>query len=537
MFPKIFKQILRHKIITGIIIILVVAGGYFAYQKLVNKNNVTKYVTAEVQKGTIIASVSGSGQVSALSQIDIKPKVSGELLAIYVKNDQEVKAGQLLASLDSTDAERAMRDNQTSLDNAKRDLDKAEQNYQDVKTNSEDSLTTAYEDGYTTVSTTFFKLSDYMSDLQDVLGTKKDSLEYITSYRLILGSDSTFVTRLLDDYNKASELFNTNFAFFRTVFQDSDRSTIYKLIGDTLETTKAVSQTLESARHLYDAIVVEDYTSINAASHINTMKPKIESDVSAVYSNIDSLQQIKDTIDNTNTNTPRDIDDALFAIQTAKDAVTKKEEALSDAKTQFAEYSVYAPFSGTITALNEDIKKGDSVSSGTVLATLFTKEKIAEISLNEIDVAKVKVGQKATITFDALPDVTISGEVLDIDETGTTSQGVVSYGVKIVFDTQDERIKPGMSMTADIITAVKQDVLIVANSAVKSSGGTNYVEIMPDNSQTPQRQTVETGLSNDTMTEIVSGLEEGDIVVTSTISQSTTQTTQTGGETRMFFGP
>ena len=100
---------------------------------------------------------------------------------------------------------------------------------------------------------------------------------------------------------------------------------------------------------------------------------------------------------------------------------------------------------------------------------LITKQKIAEISLNEVDAAKVKVGQKVTLTFDAIDGLSITGEVSEIDALGTVSQGVVTYGVKIAFDTQDERVKSGMSVSAAIITDVKQNVLLVPNAAVKSN--------------------------------------------------------------------
>jgi len=541
MIPKILKQILRHKLITSIILLLIIGGGYFGYQKLAGNKNAVRYVTTAVEKGTLIVSVSGSGQVAALEQVDVKPKVSGEISALYINKDQEVKEDQVLAELDSNDAKNTVRDAQTSLNTAQHDSDTAKANLEQVKTDAERTLATAYEDGYNTVSTIFFKLSGYMKDLKDVLGTTKSEKEYVDSYRLILGLESPFVQKLLDDYPQAYSLYNEKFAFFGEVSRNDNRDTIYQLIGDTLETTKAISQALESARHMFDAIMVRDYKSFNIASQVDTMQPKIESDISSIYSNISSLQQIKETIDDTKTDTPKKIEDAELAIQSAQNTVTQKENALSDAKTALAEHSINAPFNGIIAEIN--VKKGDSVSAGTALASIITKQKIAEISLNEVDAAKVKVGQKATLTFDALPEVSISGKVTEVDILGQVSQGVVSYKVKISFDTEEEKVKPGMSVTADIITDAKQDVLVLPNGAIKSQGNSKYVELvevsddmkqqlLANTSGTilptpPKSQPVEVGLSNDLSTEIVSGLKEGDIVVTSTISPNKVQTTQT----------
>jgi HlyD family secretion protein len=106
-------------------------------------------------------------------------------------------------------------------------------------------------------------------------------------------------------------------------------------------------------------------------------------------------------------------------------------------------------------------KKGESISSGGTVATLITEQQVAEISLNEVDVAQVEVGQKVTLTYDAIEDLQISGSVAEVDLIGTTNQGVVSYTVTILFDTQDERIKPGMSVSATIITEIKQEVIVV----------------------------------------------------------------------------
>ena len=161
--------------------------------------------------------------------------------------------------------------------------------------------------------------------------------------------------------------------------------------------------------------------------------------------------------------------------------------------------------------------------------------------MNEIDVAKVKTGQKVTLTFDAVSNLTITGQVAEVDAVGTVSQGVVTYIVNIAFDTQDDRIKPGMSVSAAIITEAKSNVLLVPNSAVKSQNRTSYVEIVDGDDKSlaltanvsgtilnnsPRRQQIEIGTASDEFTEITSGLNEGDVIVTRTI-QPTAQTAQT----------
>jgi len=635
-------MLLKRKKIIIVIIFLAIIGSYFGWQALRGGKEAVSYVTASVEKGTLIISVEGSGQVSVSDQVDIKPKVSGDITTLYINKDQEVKTGQLLAALDTRDTQKAIRDAEVSLDSAKakleellsepetqkvrdaevaldsakakldellsqpdaksllqaenalaqaqRDLDKTEENYEEITTDAERSLAAAYEDGYSAVSSAFFKLSDYMKDLKDVLGTEQTAEKHILSYEQIIGKESSFTQRLLDDYYEAYDLFHKNFAFFGTVFQGDDRDTIYELIDDTLATTKAISQALESARHMFDAIIDKSYSHFTIATHINKMQPKIESDISPVYSNISSLQRIKDTIDDTNKNTPRKIEDAKLSIQSLQEkldekklaleelmagadpldiksqrnivaqkedaleelmagadpldiksqrnTVAQKEDALLDAKERLAECFIRAPFDGIVAKIN--IKKGDTVSSGTVLATLITQQKIAEITLNEIDIPKIKIAQKVTITFDAIDDFSVIGEVAEVDTLGTVSQGVVTYNVKIAFDAQDEGVKPGMSLSAAIITNVKQNALLMPNSAIKQQGDVSYVQavdrtaiesnpamanisgaIIPVSNLHTQQ--IQVGLANDTTTEIIDGLEEGDVVIIQTISSNATQ--------------
>ncbi|MDO8583958.1 MAG: HlyD family efflux transporter periplasmic adaptor subunit, partial [bacterium] len=213
-------------------------------------------------------------------------------------------------------------------------------------------------------------------------------------------------------------------------------------------------------------------------------------------------------------------------------SIRQRENALQDAKDKLADYFIRAPFDGTVATLT--VKKTDSVGSGASLGTLITKQKVAEVSLNEVDVAKIAVGQEATLTFDAIDRLVISGKVIELDTVGTVSQGVVTYNVKVGFDSGANQVKPGMSVTANIVTEKKVDVLIVPQTAVKTQGRQRYMEVVRDADMPqeagarviqgvtllipPTRQNVEVGLSNDTETEIVSGLEEGQAIVVRTIA-------------------
>ncbi|MFA7208827.1 MAG: efflux RND transporter periplasmic adaptor subunit [Parcubacteria group bacterium] len=334
---------------------LVIAGGsYYWYVKTHPQTEAAQYKTATVEKGSLISSVSGSGQAEAVSQVDLKPVVAGDaidVINVYVKNEQPVKKGELIALLDNEDAQKTVR-------NAKLNLESAKAKYTQAK-------------------------------------------------------------------------------------RDFDHESINRLSLDGQRVS------LEQSRN-----------------------------------------------------------------------------SLADAQEKLNDYYIRAPFDGIVTGLS--VEAGDSVSRSDVLASVITRDVQANVSINEIDAAQVKVGNKVIVKISALSDATIAGKVTKIDTIGQISQNVVSYDAVISLDNQNELLKPGMSVSASVIIGVKQDVITVPNSAIKTQNGSSYVEVL-NSGTTPQQVPVETGLANNSDTEIISGLAEGDKVVTQTVNPSATGTAATGG--------
>lgn len=544
------KKLFRKKIIIPFLLLLIVAG-FFGYKALKGNEKETRYVLAAVEKGTIIISVSGSGQISASDQADIKSKVSGDITYLYIQKGQGVAVNALLAQIDPTDAQKAVRDAQANLQQEKLTLDKMkgmvtdEGTLRGTKEKATEDLNKAYEDGFNNVSNIFLDLPNMMAGLQDILfsysfSTVQQNIDYYADAVKIY--DEKVLQYKTDAYNKyqiSRKAYDQNFEDYKSASRFSEKNAIESLISETYETVKDIAEAVKSTNNLIqfyqDKLIaaggLKPQTLSNThLSTLNIYTGKTNTYLLNLLSTKNTIQSDKETII-----------EADFSIKDQETKVVKAEEALSEAQEKLADYSVYAPFGGIISDVN--VKEGDSVSAGTVLAAVITWQKIAEISLNEVDAAKVKAGQKATLTFDALSDVSISGKVLEMDTAGTVSQGVVSYGVKIVLDTQNESVKPGMSVAVDIITDVKQDVLVISNNAIKSQGNSHYVELAEVSDEmrqqllanvsgvilpnSPKQQSVEIGLSNDLSTEIVSGLKEGDVVVSSTINQNTTKTTQT----------
>ncbi len=191
---------------------------------------------------------------------------------------------------------------------------------------------------------------------------------------------------------------------------------------------------------------------------------------------------------------------------------------------------VVAPAGGIITNLTYTpgmvlATASSSTSSSTsgntdrIAVIKTTGNPLAAFNVSEVDVSKVKIGQKVTITLDSISDKTFTGVVASVDKVGSTSNGVTNYPVVIKFDTTSPEILPNMSATANIIIDSKSNVLVVPTSGVTTTSGQSTVRILRGGN--PESVSVETGLSSDTQVEIVSGLSEGEEVVTGIVSQTT----------------
>lgn len=572
-FSKTKKIAFAHKIISTAIIVALLGSGYLVYAKVTSDSGETRYVLTTVKTGTIISTVTGSGQVSASNQIDIKPKVSGDVIWVGSFAGQSVSAGQALASLDDTDARKAVATAELDLSESKLQFDKAVAEAPieyDRKLESLDQaksdLAKSYDDTFSTISNAFLGLPGVVTGLQDILYSSvlaKQTQTNIDYYRnLFDGEDGILIGSLADvadrDYKTARAAYDTNFSDFKNITRYSDGGTLEKLLTETINTAKTIAQAAKSQTNLLDTIAdVGNKRNRNLNTNIATYRSNLGSYLGTINSNLSSLTSQKSSLDstkNTITNTERDISILKINnptgvnpidLQISENNIKQKEISLEDLKAALADYVIRAPFAGIIAKVN--IKKGDSVSSGTAAATIVTHQKIAAISLNEVDIAKIKIGQKVTLTFDAIEDLSITGKVSEIDTIGTVSQGVVSYQVQVTFDTQDERIKPGMTANVSIQTAVRPEVLVVPASAVKTQNEASYVQIFdPALSDTggtsgtvslvpPKLVPVEIGISDDTNVEIISGLKEGEQVVTRTItgaataSSAATRTTSVGG--------
>lgn len=201
---------------------------------------------------------------------------------------------------------------------------------------------------------------------------------------------------------------------------------------------------------------------------------------------------------------------------------------------------IYAPISGTVTGLS--LQKGIVLVAQSTTSGSASSQKIASIKtdapaqlsvdLTEVDVTKIEIGDKATITLDAFPDKTYTGKVISVDTIGSVSSGVTSYPAVIGLDAEAPEILPNMSVNAKIITSVVNDVILISSTAIQTTNGESMVKVLKDGQVS--QVVVEIGEANDTQTAVISGLNEGDIVITGIVTSTNSKATNSSTTSSPF---
>jgi RND family efflux transporter MFP subunit len=256
-----------------------------------------------------------------------------------------------------------------------------------------------------------------------------------------------------------------------------------------------------------------------ALSALSAAKQKRDSDVAAYNADKGALSsQDIATADGAVAVAQATLVDAQHQVDLIKngsvtDDITAAQAAVNAAQATLNQQFLAAPFAGTISNVNAQV--GDLVSSGAnafqidALSTLFV-----DLPVAEIDIANVKVGQPATVTFDAIPNKTCNGVVTQIGLVGASTQGVVSYPVTVqITDADaDAMVKPGMTAAVSIVIAQHDNVLMVPNQAIQVTGSRHQVIVLFEGQQISVPVAI--GLTNATMSEVTGGqLKEGDTIL------------------------
>ncbi|OGK18055.1 hypothetical protein A2866_02905 [Candidatus Roizmanbacteria bacterium RIFCSPHIGHO2_01_FULL_39_8] len=413
---------LQRSLLVKVFIVIILFGiGWLVSTKLLgSKNQQVQYETTQAERGTLVVSISASGQVSSTNNSSVTTQATGVVSELYVKDGDLVKVGDKIAEID---------------------LDLSGQQ------NSTQAL------------------ASYQS-AQNILNSAKANL-----------------------YSLQSSMF-TDWDTFMNIAQNS-------MYQNADGTPNEINRSLPEFH-----IAKDDWLAAEA-----------------IYKN-------------------------------QQNVVNQAQTAVNSTRLSYQKASsiVYAPITGKISALSihvgSVITSSQSTSSTSTTTTQSSGTKIASVTtdapldltvnLSEIDIPKIKIGDRATIKIDALSEKTFTGKVYSIDAAGSVSSGVTTYPVVIAFDTASSDIHPNMSATANIIVLTRDNVILIPSSAVQTQNGQSTVRVKKDGQITSV--VVEIGESSDTQTEITSGISQGDEIVVNTISSGNGSTNSSSSPFSPFGG-
>jgi RND family efflux transporter MFP subunit len=211
-------------------------------------------------------------------------------------------------------------------------------------------------------------------------------------------------------------------------------------------------------------------------------------------------------------------------IQIKQLAVTDAQAVLDLAQMQAQNNALVAPSAGTITAVN--ITAGQTVNANTNSIELTDTSTFALVaSVNELDIVNLAIGQTATVNVSALSGQALSAKVGTIAQTATNQSGVVTYKVTLLITApKTTKLLSGLSATASVITKQANNVLLIPNKAVGGTVSNPTVQVLVNG--VAESRPIITGMSDDSYTEVKSGLSEGDIVLIITTPRTTSTSTR-----------
>ena len=516
----------KKKLIKVVVILLVtaiVAGTVFIWKSHKAKAAAAAAATAEntatVEKRSISSQLSSSGTLEAKDTYSITSMVEGEVISANFEEGDQVEKDQVLYEID-----------RSSMDT---DLNSAQ--------NSVTRSQTSYEDA----------LDDYNQAVSDYSGNtyKATDTGYIKELYVSVGDKVSGNTKLADIYNDDLMEIRIPFLSGETELIPVGSTAVLTLVdsGEQIEgTVKAVAnreETLSGGRLVkYVTITVNNpggLTTTTAASaqigefvgsEEGTFKASTDTTMNADLAvNVEVEELLVHEGDYVTKGTPifrmtsrtaeklmRNYKDALDKAQESVESAQSKLESTQD---NYDNYTITAPISGQV--ITKNFKVGDNItkntSSTTTLATIYDLSSLTfKMSIDELDIQSVKVGQKVTVTADAFEGQTFSGTVTNVSLESTYSNGVSTYPVTVTMDEAGDLL-PGMNVDGVITLEEANDVLTIPVDSLMR-GNQAYIKddsVREQSGPVPagfKAVEVETGLTNDSYVEIKSGLSEGDTV-------------------------
>ncbi len=592
------KSRLRILTINLVIVVAIAAVGFWGYSSLHPKAAKVPLSTVTAARGDVSSTVSSSGTVVSPTDIALAPATAGTLAKLKVKVGQSVRAGQLLAKIDTTSLKSALAQAKASLLQAQANLTNAQttanataalqlQNDQAAVTNAENNL--AYQQTLIAAS--------QASDSNNITTAQNNLAYQQTLTAASQATDSTNVATALTKLNNDKATTTQNVAVYQASVDSAKNSLtnaqltfndyegLYGPSGITLN----FCATINTINSNCTSLVQDNNAVINAQASYNnaliTQQQNLAKDAQTIAAdqqsyvdaeataalnikkNAQSLATYQQAITDAQSTAALNIKKNAQTLVSAQQAITSAQDtlklyqlqnnsttilttiAVDQAQVTVADSnyisadknlkgaSVIAPVSGKVasisnTLIGSTISPNTTPTNGTTGATGFivlTDVGGLQVTagFSESDVAKIAVGQSASMAFTALPNAAGNAKVANVALLPTTSSGATTYTVTFQLVGAVAGLKPGMTATATVVVADSPNAIAVTSRAVTTRGTRSTVNVVTTvgGKQVETPTNVLVGTIGDSSDEILSGLKVGQVVALPSVVSSASSLT------------
>lgn len=478
---KIFKALYQRKWVFWPLVIVVLFIGYKAVKGGAQVTD--EFIT--VTRGDITETVIATGSVKPKNAASLRFESAGTISKLYVEVGDKVVQGQLLATLNAGDLRQRVIQAEAELSAAQVALANASQGLDDTGTKNEQALSSAY--------------ADALAGLGDISNLSQKTNDTLRNILAEVAVDEE--ADLLSDFDDAHD---TVVRALKNLTPLSTRVEIEAALTEIYEPLVAMQRQV--------LILIKELSSLTSNSEndaYRTLATGAQSDINEAVAGVAAYgKAIKDA----STNGVLSGNTSSASYRTAQAQVETVRAEVSIARANLANASLYAPMNGVIASKSKSI--GEGVTATDQIYYILGEGGL-EVSANipEVDIAKVAVGNPATVTLDAYGDeVPFSVMISSIDPAETVIDGVATYKTTFTFDAADERIRSGMTANIVVSTQRRENVLVVPFRATSLKDGRRIVRLVSGEEYVDAE--VKLGLrGNDGNIEVLSGLSEGDIVV------------------------
>lgn len=517
------KKKRRNKLIIAAIIIIVISlvlVRCYTKSKEMMKNMGSAYETATVTRDDISVYLSSSGTVKPLDSYSVTTLsgVEGTVLQADFEEGDTVKKGDVLYTISTDDLD-------TKIDSANKTLSRQEKSYQDALENYEkakkdysDYTVEAEKSGY--VKELNIEAGDQIQAGQTAVASVYDN----STMKLYIPFNADDVSKKLVGRKASVELSNTGETLtgevtkVNTYNETLGGSRVVRYVTISVKNPGGIAAGDMAAASIGDIDCNEEGTF--SVQEESTIVSDITGEVVKIYVKEGQWIEQGDTVLKIASDTyESQLSTYEDQIENAKNSVEDAQDNLEEIINNKTDYIITSPITGTIIAKNT--KAGDTLNANAAttnsLCTIYDLSAMTfQMMVDELDVMEVKEDQKVEITADAIPDEVFEGVVTNVSLESTTNGGVTQYPVTVRIDNPGSLL-PGMNISGEILVEQKTDVLLIPTDCLMR-GNQVYIQdesVTEADGEIPagfRAVTVETGISDGTNIEIISGLSENDII-------------------------